>query len=423
MAGRELGRPFTRFWHSYTVSAAGSALGAGALPLVAIVVLQAGPLQVSLLAVVGLVASALLSLPLGAVIERGEKRRALIVADVVQFLALFSVPLVAVVDRLTYLHLCVVAATVTTCSIASAAAGSAFVKAVVVAESRVVANARLDSVNWTTSAVGPPIGGALIGVVGPTVTLLADGRSFLVSALLLRRVPRTRPDAPPSSDPSAGFNRRLWAGWRLILGHRGLRRLYLNALLFGGAYLWTVPLVAVLVLSDLSASAFQYGLLLGIPSVGGLVGALLVPRIASKLGRRRCLLIFGAGRTVGLIPLPFLGEGTGALNVLGVSQFVLLVAAGAFNPLFATYRMTVTPDELMARVGTAWSASSRGFQPICIAVGGLLAGSLSLRWSLGVAAGLCLLSVLFLPWTTDGTRAQGTAARSKPDSIANGGEN
>ncbi|MFG1928797.1 MFS transporter, partial [Cryptosporangium sp. NPDC048952] len=153
-AGRGLGRSFTRFWQSYTVSAAGSALSAGALPLVAIVVLHAGPWQVSLLAVVGSVASALLSLPLGAVIERGEKRRSLIVADVAQFIALSSVPLVAVVGRLTFLHLCVVAATVTTCAIASAAAGSAFVKSAVVAESRVVANARLDSVNWTTSAVG-----------------------------------------------------------------------------------------------------------------------------------------------------------------------------------------------------------------------------------------------------------------------------
>ncbi|MFG1928897.1 MFS transporter, partial [Cryptosporangium sp. NPDC048952] len=112
----------------------------------------------------------------------------------------------------------------------------------------------------------------------------------------------------------------------------------------------------------------------------------------------------GAGRTVGLLPLPFLGDGTGALVVLGASQFLLLFAAGAFNPLFATYRMAVTPDELMARVGTAWSTSSRGFQPICIAVGGLLAGWLSLRWSLGIAAVLCLLSALFLPWTADSKR-------------------
>ena len=129
-----------------------------------------------------------------------------------------------------------------------------------------------------------------------------------------------------------------------------------------------------------------------------------VSTAGSALSAGALPLVFGAGRTVGLLALPFLGEGTGALVVLGVSQFLLLFAAGAFNPLFTTYRMTVTPDELMARVGTAWSVTSRSFQPICITAGGLVAGWLSLRWSLGIAALLCLLSVLFLPWRAEPRR-------------------
>jgi MFS family permease len=78
--------------------------------------------------------------------------------------------------------------------------------------------------------------------------------------------------------------------------HDGLRRLYFNALVFGGSYLWTVPLVAVLVLSDLGASAFQYGLLLGVPSLGGLLGALLVSRISARIGQRRSLLFLAQAK-------------------------------------------------------------------------------------------------------------------------------
>lgn len=173
--------------------------------------------------------------------------------------------------------------------------------------------------------------------------------------------------------------------------------------MFGGSYLWTVPLVAVLVLTDWGASAFEYGLVLGIPSLGGLVGALLSVRWTVRFGPRRCLLFLGAARTVWLLPLPFLGGGTGALVILGASQFLLLVAAGAFNPVFTAYRMSVTPDVLMARVGAAWSVSSRAVQPAFIGLGGVLAAWSTPRWSLGVAALLCLLSAVFLPWGRRGS--------------------
>ncbi|GAA3386345.1 MFS transporter [Cryptosporangium minutisporangium] len=398
-----LGRAFGQFWLSYTVSATGSALNAGALALIAIVVLHAGPLQVSLLAVIGSLASAILSLPLGVVIERSEKRAVLVLTDLVQFGVLLTVPLAAVTGRLTYPHLCVVAAVGTTCSIVSVAAGLAYVKAAVREDARVAANARLDSVNWTTYAIGPPAGGALIGLTGPTVTMVVDGVSFLFSALLLWRVPRAPALAQDTTSEGvrADLKRELWAGWRLILSHRGLRGLYFNGLVFGGSYLWTVPLVAVLVLTDLGAMAWQYGLVLGIPSLGGLLGAMLSVRLTALLGERRCLLLFGAGRTMWLLPLPFLGDGAGALIVLGVSQFLLLVAAGVFNPVFTTYRMRVTPDALMARVGTAWAVSSRAVQPVFIAVGGALAGWSSPRWSLAAAALMCLLSAGLLPWRSE----------------------
>jgi hypothetical protein len=77
----------------------------------------------------------------------------------------------------------------------------------------------------------------------------------------------------------------------------------------------------------------------------------------------------------------------------------LLVAAGAFNPSFATYRMEVTQDGFMARVLASWSITSRSVQPAFMAAGGVLAGLTSLRTAMFVAGVLCLVSAFVLPWS------------------------
>ncbi|MDX6258773.1 MAG: hypothetical protein QOH84_461, partial [Kribbellaceae bacterium] len=103
-----LGPDFRRLWTAYAVSAAGSAIGSGALPLVAVLVLDVSTFQVSLLAALSAVAGAAIALPSGDFIEQHHKRPVMIIADLVRFGALLSVPVAAAVDLLTYAQLCVV---------------------------------------------------------------------------------------------------------------------------------------------------------------------------------------------------------------------------------------------------------------------------------------------------------------------------
>lgn len=253
---------------------------------------------------------------------------------------------------------------------------------------------RLDTVNWMTQAAGPPAGGALTGIAGPLVTLIADAVSFLASAVLLRRLSPFAPDSARTQK----FERRLLAGWAFILSHRGLRPLYLNAMLFGGAIMWSSPIVAVLTLKDMGATPLEYGIALGVPCLGGLLGAVLSPKAVTVLGVHRTLLVFGAARTIWIIPMACVGTGPTAVLMITSVDFCLLLCAGIFNPVFAAYRMNSTPDELMARVGTAWSVGSRTIQPLFITLGGVIATTSTSRRSLLVAGVLCLGSAVLLPW-------------------------
>src|SRR5437867_11907298 len=108
MGSQGLSRDFRRLWGAYSVSAAGSAIGAGALPLVALLVLDASAFQVSLLTTLSAVVSAHIVLPLGFRIEHRRKRPVMIAADLVRIGALSSIPSEAMLGVLTYGQLCVV---------------------------------------------------------------------------------------------------------------------------------------------------------------------------------------------------------------------------------------------------------------------------------------------------------------------------
>ncbi|GAB3827450.1 MFS transporter [Kribbella italica] len=388
-----LGVDFRRLWIAYTVSAAGSAVGFGALPLIAVLVLDVSTFQVALLAALSAVAGAALAVPMGDFIEQRHKRPVMIAADLVRFAVLISIPVAAVLDVLTYGQLCVVGILHAAALIAFTAASGAHLKALVPVDQRTEANGRFEQSTWITLSIGPPIGGALIGLIGATFTLALDALSFLLSAFGISRIRHPEPVPAKRND-----RRDLTAGWRYIWRQRGLRVLFLNSQFFGGPVMMTSPLLAVFMLRDLGMPAWQYGLVLGLPCAGGVLGAWLAPRLTRRLGLHRMLLVFGVLRAPWLLLFPLATPGTDGLILLIVADTGLLIAAGAFNPSFATYRMEVTEDRYMARVFTSWSITSRAVQPAFMAVGGALAGVIGLRPTLLVAGIGCLVSAAVLPW-------------------------
>ncbi|BDH05881.1 MFS transporter [Streptomyces seoulensis] len=392
-----LGRDFRRLWGAYAVSAAGSAVGMGALPLIALLVVGSSAFQVSLLAALSAVASGLIALPLGVRIEHQYKRPVMIIADLTRCAVLASIPLVMAFGRLTFTHLCVVGVLQTAASVAFDAASGAHLKALVLPEQRLRANSLFETTNWISVSAGPPVGGLLVGALGPVVTTVVDALSFLGSALGIRRIRQPEP-VPPARAATAHLGRDIAAGWQFLLRHPGLRPLFFNALLFGGSVMMSSPLMAVLMLDDLGLAPWQYGLALGLPCLGGVLGSRLTPLLTRRFGQRRILLLAGVARTLWTILLPLTPSGAVGVFVIVAADFGLLFSAGVFNPSFTTYRMAATPDAFMSRVGTSWSVGSKTCQAAFMIVGGLIAAAAGVRGALCVAGLLCMTSALLLPW-------------------------
>jgi MFS family permease len=388
-----LGPDFRRLWTANAISALGSGIGYSALPLVAVLTLDVSTFQVTLLAALSALAGAAIALPTGAFIEQRRKRPIMIAADLIRFAALGSVPLAAVFGLLTFVQLCVIGIVQAAALIVFNSAGGAHLKALVPAEGRGEANGRIEATYWTTLSIGPPIGGALVGLVGVTASLAVDASSFLLSAIGIRRIQRPEPVPQRlTTRPDLG------AGWKYIFRHRGLNALFWNSQLFGGPVMMTSPLLAVLMLRDLGMKPWQYGVALGVPCLGGVVGARLAPWMIRRFGLHRVLIASGVLRTPWLVLLPLATPGVDGMLVILFAETGLLLAAGVFNTSFTTYRMEATEDGFMARVQTSWSITSRTVQPGFMAAAGALAGLTSLRATLVIAGVLCLVSAFVLPW-------------------------
>ncbi|MEU0751265.1 MFS transporter, partial [Streptomyces albogriseolus] len=122
---------------------------------IALVVLDSPAFQVSELAALSAVASALIALPLGVRIEHQYKRPVMITADLARCVLLASIPVAMAFDRLTFTQLCVVGVLQTAASVAFDAASGAHLKALVLPEHRLRANSLFESTNWISVSAGP----------------------------------------------------------------------------------------------------------------------------------------------------------------------------------------------------------------------------------------------------------------------------
>lgn len=409
-----LGSDFRRLWAAYAISEFGTGIGFGALPLVAVLVLDVPEFQVSLLAALGGLAAAVLALPLGPWIEHRRKRPVMIGADLARFVIMVSVPVAMLAGVLSYAQLCVVAVVQSVGTIAFTAASGTHLKALVGPDERDTANGRFEATFWTAYSAGPAIGGALTSWSGVAWTITADAVSFLLSAFGVRAL-RTPEPAPPVREKARNRLAEITAGWRYIAGHSGLRLLFVNSQLFGGSMMAASPLLTVLMLRDLGFEPWEYGIAWGIPCLGGIAGALLVRPLTTRYGRRQVLLFAGVGRALWLWALAFMPAGAAGLILITTVEFLALFGSGVFNPAFATYRMTGTDDGYLSRVIACWQITSRTVQPVCIALGGLLAAVTSVRVALLVCGLGVLASSALLPW-----RSRGRSAR--PEQLTHAGQ-
>lgn len=391
-----LGRAFGWLWAAYAVSAYGTGLGFGAFSVVAITVLHAGSAEVATLSSSGLAIGALLAVPLGSWMEFRAKRPVMIATDLVRFAALASIPLAYCLGVLSFAQLLVVSVVAAAAKIAFTAASGAYLKTIIPGDRLLVATSRFESTTWSATVIGPPVGGAAIGLLGPVTTLVIDAMSYLLSALGITAI--REPEQPPN--PRKAPTRR-WSdiveGWRYILTHHTLHRFFFNTMLVNGLIMATEPLLSVLMLSHLRFPVWEYGLAFAVPCIGGLIGSRLARRVVSRCGEQTVLRVFGTLRACWPLGLAFIQPGVAGLVIVMATELGLIICASIFTPVLGAYRLNSTDTDRHARVLTAWSISTSISIAVVTVLWGLLAQLTGPRAAIALAGVLLLGTPFLLP--------------------------
>ena len=189
------GNRFRRFWAAATISAFGDRVSELALPLIAVVALDATPAQVGLLTA-AIWTPNLLGLLIGSWVDRRTHRnRILIAADLLRAAVLLTLPVAHWLGVVTFTQLIVVALVAGVGQVLFTAAYQPFFVSLVTPERYVDANSKLSLSRSASELAGPPIGGVLVQILSAPGAILVDVVSFLASAVLLGRI-RAAP-APP----------------------------------------------------------------------------------------------------------------------------------------------------------------------------------------------------------------------------------
>jgi MFS family permease len=365
-------RNFLWLWGGDAISQLGSQFTLLAIPVLAVAVLGATELEVGFLAAAQTAAFLLVGLPAGAWVDRMLKRRVMITADLVRAVALALVPILALAQVLQIWHLYVVAAVVGIATVFFDVSYQSYPPILLPGNQIGSANSKLEATAQVARIGGPGIAGAMLSVVTVPVLLIVDAVSYLVSAVAIWRIrdDEQRPD--PASRQS--LPKEIAEGLRFVFGHRLLRRIVGTT---GGSNLFGAianTLLPVLVLRTLGLDPIALGIVFGVGSAGGLLGALATPWVTKRIGEGTAIsvsaIVFGVALFA--MPLSAIVPREAALPVLVGGEFLVAFSVLIYNITQVTMRQRICPPRLLGRMNASIRFVVWGVLPI----GSLLAGFL-----------------------------------------------
>ncbi|WP_354638735.1 MFS transporter [Kitasatospora camelliae] len=384
-------RDFRHLLAGAAAAQAGSQVTLVALPLVAVLELDASPFQVGLLTAAETAAFLLVGLPAGAWLDRVRKLPVLVRADVVRCLAVGSIPPAALAGVLTMAQLYLVALVTGVATVFFDVAHQSFLPQVLPREQLVRGNGALETVRSSAQIAGPGLGGGLVQLLGAPLAIVADAVGYLTSAVLLLRI-RAAEAAPPAPEPGRTLRAEVAEGVRFVLRHPLLRVIAAATALSNlfAAVLMAVQTVFWVRVLDLSPLAV--GLLLSVSAVGGLAGALSAGWLAGRVGQARLILLSTAVTAPFALLWPLARGGAGAV-LFAAGSGAVLFGAVVYNVAQVSFRQSVCPPELLGRMNATMRFLVWGTLPLGALAGGAAADAAGPR----AALWMCALGFLLVP--------------------------
>jgi MFS family permease len=385
---------FMKLWTGDTISQFGSVVSQLAIPLVAILILDATAFEVAALGTVEFAPFLLLTLPAGVWVDRLPRRAILIVSDVARGLLLLSIPIAYALDAITLEQLYVVGFFTGCFTVFFDVAYQSYLPALVERNQLVEGNSKLEVSRSGANLAGPALAGGLVSLVTAPYAILVDSVSFLVSGGFLAAI-RKREHLPekPEGGTKPKMRHELWEGLRYVITHPLLRP---QAMSTGTSNFFTnvaFSIFLVYAVRELDMSAALIGLAFGLGNVGWLLGALVSSRLQNRFGVGPISIAAMALTPPSVLlvaiapasfPLPFLVAG----GILGGIGMVV------YNIAQVSLRQAITPERMQGRMNSVMRFIVWGTIPLGQLIGGALGSTVGLRETLFIGGFGSVLAIV-----------------------------
>ncbi|MGW9350431.1 MFS transporter [Nocardiopsis flavescens] len=382
---------FHRFWAGSLASNLADGVMLTALPLLA-VALTDDPLAVAGLTAARYLPWLLFGLLGGALVDRLDRARAMVAANVVRAAAVALLAVLVAVDSAGVVWLYAVMFTVMCCEIVYDLAGRAMLPSLAPgAVDR--ANGRLTASQETAQDfVGAPLAGLLF-VVAAALPLAVNSGAYLLGALILMGLPSAaRRAAPAVSAPAVrpSLAADIGEGLRFVYTDRALRGLVVFSAVVNLAAGAQAAVLVLVVRDHLGMPEALFGVFLAVGAVGALTGALLAAGLAARAGRFAAIT---AGYLSQAVFALVVAAAAGAPVVGALAWAALAGAATVSAVLSGGVVQQIVPSGLLGRVMSVRRMLGFGVVPLGALLGGL-AARVDLRLPLLVSAAVFAVGTL-----------------------------
>ena len=378
---------FRLLWGGQAVSVLGSQTSKIAYPLL-VLAMTGSPAKAGIAGFAAMLGYLLFPLPAGGLADRHDRKRIMIACDAIRLAAVGSIAVAGWAAHITYVQVLVAGFVEGTATVYFGLAQRAALPMLVHRSQRSVAVGQNEARSNAAQLAGPALGGALFGLSW-AAPFAADAISYVASLVTLpfikapmQAVSRrtSAPTAPAASAaaapagsaaPAARTSRGVLAGlgeglawtWRQpFLRYSAFFAASVNVLL------QVLALGLIVLARREGASSAEIGIIVGCMGAGGLAGAFAAPwlqrRIPAGITITACMWIWA----VLLALIVFVRVPLWLCPVVAAIGFV----GPAWNVSVQTYRMRITPNELLGRTSSVALQITWGVIPL----GSLLAGFL-----------------------------------------------
>lgn len=379
---------YWRQWFASGVSNVGDGMNTAAMPLLAYS-LTDDSRTIALVSFASFLPWFLLALPVGVYVDRFDRRRLMIAANVVRAGLFVAVAVTAATGTLSIELLLGLLLVVGCCEVVFDSSAQAFLPAIVEPEQLPRANGILFATEVVGNGfIGLPIG-AWLWVAAIGVPFGVNAAALALAAILVASIRTSPRDESIDIAVREGFVPQLKEGMNWLRRHRLLRTLAVMLGLTNMAHTMGTALLVKFAAEELNVTGSGYGVLLACMSVGAIVGGLGGDRIGGRFGERRALLT-----AYGTFALCMLGFGLApSAVVLAVVAIVEGVAGTVWNVITVSMRQRVIPSELFGRVNSAYRWIGTGSIALGALIGGQIAHLAGLRAPFFMGAAITILAL------------------------------